>query len=566
MGRNGKPQISYMAEAVPDGKISQNQGYVLIGNQGGSTKKWSHIIALKNGMETQVEGTQCIDIRMLEKILKEYKKNTDAYDNYAAAFERFKTGKSEMYFPVYYSMIKANHYVANVKETEEKTMIFLSPAAITREMYHNTIGDCAGSYKTCEKEENCCPACALFGMVGKTGEAIASRLRFSDLHCEKPVKENPYLPMVTLKELSSPKLNNMEFYLKRPKDAWFWTYDYYIDSKGTLYWHTPELNGRKFYWHAPQAATSMSVYLGVTKQSSSVFEHPQHDVTLKQMYEAPVDPKTNRRENNRNVTAQLLDRGNTFHGTLYFKHISEKELKQLIWLLNAGDFGTIAEKQYGYKLGTGKPLGLGSVAVCVNAVKIRKVEKTNEEITISYKTLTAEQEREFVMPDETCFAQNETRYHAEHTILNFRKATDFLAVQHANKIVETDGSQNTKKQDSMYELSYPYVTEKTEEGYKWFVSNHKAYGLNKKTGENEIKKSPNVRKQMVFMNYLEALEPEVQETAKELSSMLENSNKGNYETYGTRGNHSTNRRYENDSKHGSNQKYNYNQGNRRKKQ
>ena len=177
VGRNGKPQISYMAEEIPVGKVSQNQGYLVIGNQGGSTKKWSHIIALKNGSETQVEGAECIDIRMLEKILKEYKNNTDAYDNYAAAFWRFKAGKGEMYFPVYYSIIKAKE---NRLGAKEKTMIFLSPAAITREMYHNTIGDCAGSYKTCEKEENCCPSCALFGMVGKAGEAIASRLSTVD--------------------------------------------------------------------------------------------------------------------------------------------------------------------------------------------------------------------------------------------------------------------------------------------------------------------------------------------------------------------------------------------------
>ena len=555
----GKLHTSYMANAVPVGKETKNSGYLLIGNQGGGTKKWSHIIALKNGIETQVEGTECVDISMLEKILKEYKNNTNAYDNYTAAFQRFKDGNGTIYFPVYYSIIKAKNNVLDEREPEEKTMLFLSPAAITREMYQNTIGDCASSYKTCEKEENCCPACALFGMVGKSGEAIASRLRFSDLHWEKKKGNSPYIPgKVTLKELSSPKLNNMEFYLKRPDDAWFWTYDYYIGSNGKLYWHTPELNGRKFYWHAPQAAEP--------KEKENITERFQHKDSLRNMYEASIDPKTKQRENKRNITAQLLERDNMFHGTLYFKNISAKELKQLIWLLNAGEYASITDKQYGYKLGAGKPLGLGSVAVCVDAVKIRKVEKTNEEITISYKTLTAEQEREFVMPDETCFIQNETRYHAEHTILNFRKATDFLAVQYANKIVETDGSQNTKKQDSKYELSYPYVTEKTEEGYKWFVSNHKAYGLNKKTGENEIKKSPNARKQMVFMNYLEALKPEVQETAKELSAMLENRNKGNYETYGTRGNHSTNRRYENDSKHGSNQKYNYNQGNRRKKQ
>lgn len=60
---------------------------------------------------------------------------------------------------------------------------------------------------------------------------------------------------VTLQELSQPKVSSTEFYLLRPEDAEFWTYDYKVvyDKDGELKLEVcgDEVNiaGRKFYWH-----------------------------------------------------------------------------------------------------------------------------------------------------------------------------------------------------------------------------------------------------------------------------------------------------------------------------
>lgn len=120
---------------------------------------------------------------------------------------------------------------------------------------------------------------------------IASRIRFSDLVITDNIKEAKELYFsrpITLPELSSPKLNNMEFYLKKPKNAGFWTYDYYVDKKGDIHVRSGELNGRKFYWH--------------------------------QKIDNNFYPKEERI--NRNVTIRPIKTNVTFNGKLYFRDIS----------------------------------------------------------------------------------------------------------------------------------------------------------------------------------------------------------------------------------------------------
>lgn len=40
---------------------------------------------------------------------------------------------------------------------------------------------------------------------------------------------------VTIDNLSSPKISNVDFYLVKPKNADFWTYDYYIERARFIY-------------------------------------------------------------------------------------------------------------------------------------------------------------------------------------------------------------------------------------------------------------------------------------------------------------------------------------------
>ncbi len=399
------------------------KGYIKEDRKKGE-KTWHHVFYLKKGNEPK-----SISLDVLDRVLDEYKKyKKNTYEEYAEALKKFKSGEGEEHPPVYYS---------EVGET-----IYLSPACITREIYHNTLKDCARTYVPCESREGMCPTCALFGMLGGKGESITSRLRFSDLVSS----DYEYGEAVTLKERLSPRLNNTEFYLKRPsEDAIFWTYDYYIKKDGTLVLYTPEFNGRKFYWH--KLNVERADYLG---QKSEL-----------------------------NATVKPVVFG-SFKGTMYFSNISKTELKQLVWLLNAGEYGDIELKEHGYKLGAAKPLGFGSVAISVDKILRRQVSLGEKKVSVEYVPLTDEDED--LMHPIGCFS--------EKIEVLFRKATAFNTV----------GSMD---------VSYPYVESKNENGYEWFLANHKAYV------KGEIKNFANSRNRMLFQNYLEAMEPKVQKTLAE---------------------------------------------------
>ena len=428
-----KPLASHVKRA--DAKSTEKSvGYIIKGEKSpeqpckngrpSSQKHCCHVFVPKNGKVVWSNLKQEMD--NLDSILKMYQKNkadgNNGYAEYERELRRFKAGEGEEYFPVYYS--------------EEGGFLWLSPASITREVYSNRLKDLAGSYRSCSQKEKLCPACSLFGTLGKKF-AVSSKLRFSDLECEKQDNyQGYYEPVTTLYPLSSPKLNNMEFYVKRPKGAVFWTYDYYLDAQGKLHAHRPEMNGRKFYWHQ----MDMRLPSGVEKT-------------------------------NQNMTVRPLKKGISFHGKLYFCQISEKELQQLIWLLNSGDGAGLSGKQCGYRLGAAKPFGLGSIAVCVDAVKLRKVEKEGGRIDIR------ETEYKEEIPDSVF---------AKEKVVQFKKCMDFKAVAGETVAYPFSGAQNAGT-----------------EGFKWFVDNHITVDPYRKKRTGMAQK----RTQMCYQEYMEAMEP-----------------------------------------------------------
>ncbi|MCC8149980.1 MAG: TIGR03986 family CRISPR-associated RAMP protein, partial [Lachnospiraceae bacterium] len=294
-----------------------------------------------------------ISLETLEKVLKEYKKNKEhPYEEYCSQFTVFQKGQGEEYFPVYYSDINKNGL----------NFLMLSPACITREIYNTKIKDMIGEYRPCSNKNNLCPACALFGTVKTNGRgeafAVTSRIRFSDLTCQEESAEMCYGRQVTLPPLSSPKLNNMEFYLQRPaedaEDAVFWTYDYYINTKGEINPNKNGINGRKFFWH------NLSFQL---------------------------DKLESYKPSNQNMTIRPVKEGVAFAGKLYFQNLTKTALDQLIFVLNAGDEAQLREKNHGYKLGGAKPLGLGSIAISVDEVMLRKIVKTTETRSVERREL-----------------------------------------------------------------------------------------------------------------------------------------------------------------------------------
>ncbi len=292
-----------------------------------------HIFVKKNstvcGVESEMLDTFNVVLESYEGTYKEYK---DAFK----AFKKDEDGE----FPVYFS-----------KVDEAGTLYYLAPACVTREVYRKALEKILknqGGYMPCEKATELCPGCQLFGMVStsNSGEARASRLRFADasvINDREDVKEF-YEPIVTLRELSSPKLANSEFYMQRPKDAAFWTYDYYVDSQGRVHISGEEakIAGRKYYWHQLDKKL---------------------DKTIKKQA--------------RNKTIRPVKSGVSFSGKVFFNDITKEQLDQLLWILSGGKENSQAKTANGYKIGAGKPLGLGSVELNIASVQLRRINPSD---------------------------------------------------------------------------------------------------------------------------------------------------------------------------------------------
>lgn len=417
------------------------EGYIIRGEKG-FNKKNAHIFYCANQ-----KIKKDISLESLKYVIKTYSSEKinqkivtgehKGYKKYEAELNKFlEENKDEEYFPVYYSEI--------VPENNKKNKFYyLSPACITKEVYNNSINDLLnknGNYNPCNNKDYLCQACALFGMVGesedknKQADSVSSLIRIEDgilLNTENKSLKDIYHKKVTLQELSSPKISSTEFYLQKPVDADFWTYDYYV-TKGKIYEDFPKISGRKFYWHHPK------------------IHFPECEKT------------------ERNRTVIPVKKNVKFKSRLYFEDISEKQLKQLIWICNIS-----SNEKLGYKLGMGKPLGLGSVKLNVKGVKIRSFIKDNK---LGYY-----------------LDDYKSDYKYDYNELGFNKE-----VENAFKIICGFDSLGTIP--VCYPISENQSLEKVEKGYEWF-----SYNRYKKGGKNG---------QMT------------NRTAMELDQYLENLNKG----------------------------------------
>lgn len=285
--------------------------------------------------------------KQISQILKVYRDNEkNKYIEYARAWEEFlNPAMARREIPIYFSQISDS----------SGEQFFFSPACITREVYLKTLKDIVGNYAPCSAKTRClCPACRLFGTI-HGGLHVYSRLRFSDLHLngvdlgnnldearltdnqkvegavnvsegkEKGYNPDVFMPVVTLPELSTPKISSTEFYLRKPTadNILNWTYDYYISLNGLkpelhLKDYVPVISGRKFYWHSKAA-------------DQLVFNQQNLIETT-----------------GRNRTIRPVKDHVCFKGTVFFDGISGKELQEIISILNMSVFGE--EDRYAIKL------------------------------------------------------------------------------------------------------------------------------------------------------------------------------------------------------------------------
>ena len=482
-GRGVKPLAK---EIDPDCGMAAGRmsGYFIKGEPGPQIRKnekilkqqkhCAHVFAINN---KSVGKTA--DLSSLERVLTIYDLNGESlYSEYRKELRKFKDkAEAGSFFPVYYS-------------SAVKGYDMLSPACITREIYHNTIRKMLRDHVSCSEEGKLCPACRMFGTVvnnrkNSTSFSVSSRVRFSDMKLIGSFDPSAvYLPVTTLKELSSPKLQNLEFYVKRPDGAQFWTYDYYFlyAAAGGLKEYLPELNGRKFFWH-------QDIGNRIPPENTEPMPSSEMDQKTLDKYK-------------RNMTIRPLQKNVEFSGEVFFENLTETELNELIFVLDCGEEGvSLSKRKHGYKLGSGKPYGLGSIATAVDGVDI-----------VSYGT---DHDRHRILRQVDSYGD---RYRApefdKETLNHFRKMTDFSAVIGEN-------------------ITYPYPRKPgTGEEvfiYDWFTDNHRKY--EKSLNAILKKKMPNNRSEMVYAQYLKPMEPFTQPTFEEVKQTSEaNSTKNRTES------------------------------------
>ncbi len=412
-------------------------GYLIKWGMGVKKKRY-HIFSPEinnnNGKEKVINGVslsrEVLDIKLI-KVIESYlnesaieEENKNAYEAYQKDLENFMNGSCEetTYFPVNYS-------------TLSNGMFYLSPATFTKEISNNSIGKLAGEFTPCDSIQEC-PACELFGRASEDNEnSKGSKIRFSDLYVtDKRDNGEYYKTLLTLPALGAPKLGNVEFYLKKPQNADFWTYDYYIENEN-LKIEPAQLRGRKYYWHH-----------------------------INTKIRGDIEPSK------LNKTVRPLQSGVTFLGELYFENISEKQLKQLIWICNSGTEGL------GYKLGAAKPFGFGSIRC-----EVTKIEERNiyiEDGQIVYKINDNKKEEYQCSYEDAGFSS--------HCKEQFYRIAGLESVEKG------------------IEITYPKTVEQKnsktiEEGFCWYVENHQM---------TDGKKMPNKRNKAKIYFALPTLEEE----------------------------------------------------------
>ena len=228
-------------------------------------------------------------------------------------------------------------------------------------------------FLTCDKSDNLCPCCRIFGWVPPTGDEETSTtsrkgfVHFSTATIEQQPEEIQ-TQWVTLKPLGKPHPSCWQFYLKAKDvgdDAG------YNDDNATI-------NGRKFYWHQPGTTAD-----SVKDERKTEQRQPQ-----------PPD--------NQNKTVELLlpktkqNTETTFTFTVDFENLSEADLGLLLLTLqpNLLGEGNIPSDKLYHHFGMGKPLGLGSAEVSITELTL--IDRARR-----YQSLTDDGETPLTNPAES---------------------------------------------------------------------------------------------------------------------------------------------------------------------
>ena len=308
------------SESGEDKAEEKVKGYIYVG-ESFSNKKFERVFKEDGEIDLR-KGALKNAMRLLEETLKVYKNQAinKKYPDEHTGYADYKYAKEKNKgIPVWY------------KKDEKTRKVKLSMACIGRIGYYNTLDDLVKKKVPCQNRAKLCSACSLFGMIGE--EAIGGRIRITDAKAEGKIE---WQKNVRLKTLATPRYSYWPFYTKTNSSKYPKDYE-----KSEV-----EIRGRKYYWHIPEAAYNRKIYTDLRSE--------------KEINEKMQSGYFN-----------LADTGSKFSFRIYYDQITSIQLDELKWTLCLGE--NQLDSNLCHKLGRGKPLGLGSVKICVISQTERKI-------------------------------------------------------------------------------------------------------------------------------------------------------------------------------------------------
>ena len=382
---------------------SMQRGYICIGEK--SPKRHFQGIFQKGAPAPNVRITEA-EFQKLEDVLEEYRdeRKNKLYPGPHKGYPGYAYAKKNGVIPVYYSV--------------ENDKLYMTFAALGRKAYNKRWNDLVSekAHDKCDRREHLCPACALFGTA--EGDKFGSRVRFTDAKYTGNMEGCLNSQGTTFGELGSPRPSYIPFYLRETGTNADYSVGY--DS------NQMEIRGRKFYWHH--------------------------------------EPDTDRRvpRNNRNATFETVRKNAEFGFRIYFDGITRQQMELLAMAvhLNENDL----DGHMCHKIGHGKPLGYGSVKICIEKCMVRKFDPEE-----GWK----ETERE-IPCDVTCHTCNDATLRALKTICDF----DGLSRYRGVKVEYPEILLDEKYRDQRDSLN-----ENVLASHRWFTQN---YRLGSKAPERKL--------------------------------------------------------------------------------
>lgn len=336
---------TYVTAFSGDTEKYSEKGYLFLGEKF-SRKHFESIFKIKeSGYTCEMNEDSRAFLNLLEihrvynneKINKNLENGNVFYGSFESAKENgnvfysgFESAKEKGAIPIWYSDPKQ----------DGRSVPSLSFASIGRQAYEHTMGDLIQKKSPCRKRDAVCRACALFGMAGE--ESLGSRIRITDAILKNPedskscfVEGNYHV----LKELASPKISYLPFYTNQPGTQG-WSYD----KEGM------NLRGRKYYWHNMEE----DAWKAETKENAE--NHSKEYIRTE-----------------RNTTMQLVRKDIEFKFHVYYDRITKTQLDELIWTLTLGE--NEKNSSLCYKIGHGKPIGLGSAKIRIDCKRERSFDQ-----------------------------------------------------------------------------------------------------------------------------------------------------------------------------------------------